>query len=216
MERVKKLLKGEKPLTWVFYGDSITHGAVHTFGWRDYTELFAERVRYELGRTMDIIIDSAISGDNTRGLIESFDWRVGRFNPDIVFVMIGMNDCSENNPIGLDEFAGNLERLADMITKAGAISIMQTTCPIIPHHAPDREPYFPSYMDAIRKVSADKNLPLIDHTKYWQENSEKLFYWMSNAFHPNEMGHRAFAKLIFQSLDIWDVENSYTCKLIIP
>lgn len=56
MERIKKLLRSDDPLTWVFYGDSITHGLSHTFGHRDYAELFAERVRYELGRAMDIII----------------------------------------------------------------------------------------------------------------------------------------------------------------
>ncbi len=216
MERIKKLIKGEKPLTWVFYGDSITHGSTHTFGWRDYTELFAERIRGELGRPMDIIIDSAISGNKTRDLLESFDWRLGRFNPDVVFLMIGMNDCSENCPIDLQEFTENLKLLADKISQIGAITVLQTTCLIIPNHAPDREPYFSSYMEAIRNVSLEKSLPLVDHTSYWTENSDKLFFWMSNAFHPNEYGHRAFAKLIFQSLDIWDVENSNTCKLFIP
>ena len=212
MQRVKNLLKNEKPLTWVFYGDSITHGGTHTFGWRDYTELFAERVRGEMGRTMDMIIDTAISGDNTRGLLESFDWRAGRFDPDVVLIMIGMNDCSETNPISLEEFTENLGKLADKIISIDAIPLMQTTCPIIPHHAPEREPSFPAYMEAIRKVASEKNLPLIDHTKYWQAAEGRSFYWMSNPFHPNEMGHRAFAKLIFQSLDIWDNENSYTCK----
>ncbi len=216
MERVKKLLKSDKPLTWVFYGDSITHGSTHTFGWRDYTELFAERIRGELSRPMDMVIDSAISGNKTYDLLESFDWRVGRFSPDVVFVMIGMNDCSENSPINLDEFTNNLRKLADMIESLGAIAVMQTTCLIIPHHAPDREPFFFDYMEAIRKVSSEKQLPLIDHTAYWQENSEKLFYWMSNAFHPNEMGHRVFAKLIFKSLGIWDSEKSNVCKLFIP
>ena len=216
MERVKELLKDKKPLTWVFYGDSITHGSSHTFGWRDYTELFAERVRGELGRYMDMIIDSAASGDNTRGLLESFEWRVGRFNPDIVFVMIGMNDCSKDNPIDLEEFTENLRTLTSKIIDTGAIPVMQTTCPIIAHQAPEREPYFPAYMDAIRTVAEEKHLPLIDHTKYWQENEDKCFYWMSNAFHPNEMGHRVFAQRIFQSLNIMDMENSYTCRLLIP
>ena len=55
MEQVKELLRGEYPVKWLFYGDSITHGALHTFGWRDYTELFAERLRFELGRTMDTV-----------------------------------------------------------------------------------------------------------------------------------------------------------------
>lgn len=216
MQQVKKLLTDKKPLTWIFYGDSITHGSSHTFGWRDYTELFAERIRGELGRTMDMVIDSGISGDNTRGLLESFEWRVGRFNPDVVFVMIGMNDCSEDNPIDLKEFTENLRTLTSRIRDTGAIPIMQTTCPIIAHQAPDREPQFAAYMEAIRQVSDETNVPFIDHTKYWQDNEEHIFFWMSNPFHPNEKGHRAFAKLIFQSLNIWDIEHSYTCQFLIP
>lgn len=45
LDQVRPLLKADRPLKWLFTGDSITHGALHTFGWRDYAELFAERVR---------------------------------------------------------------------------------------------------------------------------------------------------------------------------
>ena len=64
---------------------------------------FAERIRFELGRTMDVVITTAISGDNTRGPLAGFDWRVAQFDPDVVFVMIGMNDCSEGNDISVEE-----------------------------------------------------------------------------------------------------------------
>ncbi|HEU5326569.1 MAG TPA: hypothetical protein VFU78_00670, partial [Thermomicrobiales bacterium] len=50
MGPVRALLQGVEPVRWVFAGDSITHGAAHTIGWRDYTELFGERVRWELRR----------------------------------------------------------------------------------------------------------------------------------------------------------------------
>lgn len=215
MERVTSVLKRQKPATWIFYGDSITHGAVHTFGFRDYPELFAERVRFELGRVQDAVITTAISGDNTRGLLNRFDWRVGRFNPDVVFLMIGMNDCSELGPIGLDEFTGNLNQLAERILALDAVPVMQTTCPILPGQAPDRSPHLPVYMEAIRQVAAEKKLPLIDHYAVWEQNQDKFFYWMSNAIHPNEMGHRAFSRTIFQALDIWD-EGSLCCRLFIP
>ncbi|MCK4982840.1 MAG: SGNH/GDSL hydrolase family protein [Victivallaceae bacterium] len=78
-----------------------------------------------------------------------------------------------------------------------------------------REPYLPSYMEAIRKVARGKYLPLIDHSKYWKKYEKSVFFLMSDAFHPNNIGHRVFAKLIFQSLNIWDTENSYTCKFFI-
>lgn len=215
MERIKRLLKSDAPLKWVFYGDSITHGAFHTFGQRDYVELFAERIRCELGRTMDIIITTAINGDTTRGLLDSFDWRVAQFNPDLVFLMIGMNDCSKDNDIRIDDFESNLQKLATKTIALGATPVLQTTCPILPGQAPERFPYFDSYMDRIRKVASDLTLPLIDHTQFWRERSESHFYWMSNAFHPNEYGHRAFAEQIYRCLDIYD-DTSQSCRLNIP
>jgi acyl-CoA thioesterase-1 len=215
MKRVKDLLKSEEPVKWLFYGDSITHGALHTFGQRDYVELFSERVRCELGRPMDLVINSAISGDKTRGLLESFDWRVAQFKPDVVFIMIGMNDCSDTNDISVEEFESNMMTLVERIEEMGAIAVIQTTCPILPGQAPDRSPNIDSYMDANRRVVEAKELPLIDHTKIWQENVEKFFMWMNDPFHPNQYGHRVFAKSIFEALDIYD-ENSNICRLYFP
>ena len=214
MNRVKKLFSDPKPRTWVFYGDSITHGALHTFGGRDYVEHFSERVRSELGRVQDVVINTAISGDNTRGLLHSFDWRVGRFDPDVVFIMVGMNDCGEGNPIDLAEFERNLLELCVRIDKLDAAPVLQTTCPIIPGAAPDRYPHFPKYMDVIRKVADEGGWPLIDHTAEWDSKSDKLFYKMSNAFHPNAMGHIAFAHTLFKELGIWD-ETHHTCRLFV-
>ena len=215
MERVKKLFASNDPVKWIFYGDSITHGALHTFGQRDYVELFSERVRFELARTMDIIITTAISGDNTRGLLNSFDWRVAQFKPDVVFLMIGMNDCNADNDIGIDEFESNLSELATKIDDLNAVPVLQTTCPILPGQAPERFPLFDSYMDAIRKVASDRALPFIDHAKFWRENPDSHFYWMNNAFHPNADGHRAFAQYIYRCLEIYD-ENSHSCRFHIP
>ena len=215
MERAKQLLQSEKPITWVFYGDSITHGALHTSGYRDYVEIFAERVRYELGLTKQTIINSAISGDTSQGLVAGFDWRVAQFNPDVVPVMIGMNDCSSDNDITLEAFHRNLRLLTNRIRDLGAVSILQTTCPILPGQAPDRLPHLESYMDAIREVAAESDLPLIDHTRHWQERPESFFYWMSNEFHPNEYGHRAMAECLCRHLGLYDPQSP-SGRLYIP
>src|SRR6185369_10691115 len=65
---IKRLLAGKAALTWVFTGDSITHGALHTLGWRSYPEHFAERVRWELKRMRDVVINTGISGDTIPGV----------------------------------------------------------------------------------------------------------------------------------------------------
>lgn len=215
MERIRQLLRADEPVKWLFYGDSITHGALHTFGWRDYVELFAERVRFEMARATDVVINTAISGDNTRGLLGGFDWRVKQFEPHVAFIMIGMNDSTDTNDISLAEFEANLYELVERLGALGTMPVLQTTCPILPGAAPDREPHLPKYMDAIRDVAASRELPLIDHTAHWLEHPDSSDYWMSRDVHPNEFGHRVFARLLFGELDI-DDPQSPTCQLFIP
>ncbi len=215
MDRIKALLKDPQPRKWLFYGDSITHGALHTFGQRDYTQLFAERVRFELKRSMDVVINTAISGNSTRQLLEGFDWRLAQFKPDVVLLMIGMNDCSTNNPVTLHEFHANLTELANRIAALGSELVLQTTCPILPNTAPDRSPHIDAYMEAIRQVATERNLPLVDHYAYWKSVGGRLYYWMSNEFHPNAEGHRAFAHKLFAALDIFDPQAA-TCRLLVP
>ena len=215
MERLIRLLQAPEPAKWLFYGDSITHGALHTFGLRDYVELFAERVRFELGRGLDVVINTAISGHNTRLLLEQFDWRVGQFAPQAVFVMIGMNDCSAASGITVEEFAANLEALCARIRTGGGEVVLQTTCPILPGAAPDREAGFPAYMEAVRQVAARIGAPLVDHERFWREQADRHYYWMSDAFHPNEYGHRAFAHRLFEALAIVDAQSP-CCRLFRP
>ncbi len=215
MDRLRKLLEREAPVKWLFYGDSITHGVRHTFGWRDYVELFSERVRAELGRSMDLVLNSAISGNTTRELLDGYSWRVEQFKPDVVFLMIGMNDCKDELEMTSDEFRGNLRRLFDQNVGIGALTVFQTTCPILPGLAPEREPTFPVFMQTIRDVAADTGAPLVDHVEHWRKNEESHHFWMSNAFHPNQYGHRAFGHLLFRQLGMYDTE-SICCRLLVP
>lgn len=221
MQRVRQILQAAKPVKWLFHGDSITHGALHTFGWRDYTEHFSERIRFEMNRSGDIVIKSAFSGNTTRDLLADFDWRVRSLQPNVVFLMIGMNDCSTGREIPRKEFRANLQTLCNQIAEIpGALTVLQTTCPILSGRSPDREPNFNSYMDAIREAASANKLPLIDHTRHWNEFFSKSGagyhqYWMSDAFHPNSFGHQVFAELVFKELGIFD-PASFACRLFRP
>ncbi len=129
--------------------------------------------------------------------------------------MIGMNDCSTSNDISLEQFGDNLGRLVDRLLQIDAVPVLQTTCPIMPGQAPDREPHLDAYMDAVRHAAADHSVPLVDHTRHWQQHLDKHSYWMSDAFHPNEYGHRAFADLLYRAFRIFD-PNSHACRLYFP
>lgn len=215
MDRIKALLARPEPVTWLFLGDSITHGAVHTFGARDYTELFRERVVLEKERRLDVVLNTAFSGYTTRGLLAEYEHRVARFKPDAVFLMIGMNDCYEQT-VPLAEFQQNLRALAGRIQTGGGLPVLQTTCPVIDGKAPGREKHLPAYMDAVREAAAALGLPLVDHTAEWQRAGEQQrYYLMSDPFHPNAHGHRAFARHLFRVTGLWD-DASPTCRLFVP
>jgi lysophospholipase L1-like esterase len=70
-------------------------------------------------------------------------------------------------------------------------------------------------MDAIRDLAAEADLPLVDHTEYWRQHADRHDYWMSDSFHPNHHGHCAFARLLYESLGIYDPE-SQCCRLFYP
>ena len=60
---IRSLIANKEPIIWVFIGASVTQGALHTYGWKSYVEHFQERIRTEMRRMTDIVINSGISGD---------------------------------------------------------------------------------------------------------------------------------------------------------
>ena len=107
LRKISALINGKVPLKWVFAGDSITQGAKHTFGSRSYPEIFAERIRWELGRPRDFVINTAISGNTSKDVLHDFEWRIGQFKPNLVSLMIGTNDASEKKEISITSFRLN-------------------------------------------------------------------------------------------------------------
>jgi len=216
LQAVKKKLKNNNPLTWVFTGDSITQGAGATHGWRSYPEHFAERVRWELFRKSDIVINTGISADVLGSILYSFDWRIARFKPDVVSVMIGTNDATSGEK-GRSIFRKSLIEMVDRIRKLGAVPLFNTPNPICKDVYNGTRNDLPNYVQIIREVAADCNVILIDHWGYWQEKRNKeelLMSWLSDGLHPNEYGHRVMANEIFKRLDIYNPKSS-TCQLLV-
>ncbi len=129
-DRLREVLAGP-PVTWVFLGDSITQGVHHTYGRRGYVEHFAERVRGELDRRADAVINSGVSGTTTEDLLPEFHWRAGRFAPDVVFVMFGTNDLTAGEN-GIRGFRFRLDQIVQRSRDVGATVVLQTPPPVQP------------------------------------------------------------------------------------
>ena len=213
---IHDLLSGTAHLTWVFTGDSITHGALHTMGCRSYPEHFAERVRWELQRRQDVVVNTGISGDRMSRLLQNQDWRVWRFQPDVVSLMMGMNDCTEGQS-GRSTYRSNLEMFLKSAEQHRTKLLLHAPNPIL-MAADARRRDLPGYVEQLRAFAREHDLPLIDHYQYWStvHKPDELVYLLSDgAIHPNQYGHVELAKLMFQKLGIFD-PASRTCKLFVP
>ncbi len=206
----------EDPQTWLFCGASVTHGALYTHGYRDYSQIFNERLRYELGRHLDVVINTAVSGNTTQCVLDGFERRIAHFRPQTVSLMIGLNDCNQERGVPLGKYRENLNELADRIAACGAELLLQTCNTILPGSSPACEPHFSAYMETIREVARERELPLVDQTALWEAEAENQTMWMNDGLHPNHFGHRFMAFNMFKALGIFDPEHSYVCRHYLP
>ena len=233
---LSSLLTRPAPSTWLFAGDSITQGAVHTRGWRDYTQLFRERLG-EMVRNDDVVINSAVGGWGVESLAGRLEERVLRFRPDALFTMFGTNDAAQ----GAEYLPSYEEQYAKVIETARSAGIgtvvVQTTVPMWPIDAERvielaryegeeleaaklrgfrmRLEHMAEYVGATREVAGRMRVPLIDHWAAWDAVGSGYGQLLDGRFHPNEYGHRLIAHTIFGACGMWD-ERSWTCRLFVP
>lgn len=196
----------QKPILWLFLGDSITHGAMHTGGYRSYPEHWQEIMKWEprkkgnFRRTDDIIVNSAVSGETATGFLGHADWRLKPFKAQVVFINFGINDA---NKVGdTARFRADLTQIVKLVRGMRAIPVLQT-----PSLTQDRKTSRPAFAQAVRDVAAKEKTLLVDHASYWKELSgsdECPAAWMNNALHPNYLGHRVMARAIAFELGFWD------------
>ena len=216
-ERLAQNLTSPSPLRWVFTGDSITHGALHTYGWRDYTELFSERLRYELGRRRDIIIKTGISGWTIYQIAEDLDWNILQFNTHVVSVNVGMNDCVREG-MSVDSFRATYRSVVEKVrSQCSSVLLLHTPNRSLATDGKDRGKKLSLYADAVRGLAQESGSILVDHFADREESEASgiMHSWIGRGCHPNEYGHRVMARLLLKELDMWD-KNSETCRLFIP
>lgn len=207
------------PWNWVFYGDSITHGAAHTHGWRSFPEIFHERVRWELKHSGDVIINTAYSGRTAFQLSqkEEFEKNVTRFAPDAVFLLIGTNDIVKTEG-GAEGFRSCLEALVEQIIALDAVPIVQNYPPIAVSDNPSyikRYENMPLYNQVIEETARKYNTIFVDHWSYWQARAATpalLNHFLGETIHPGARGHFEMAMAIFKILGIYSQE-SVCCRI---
>lgn len=133
------------------------------------------------------ILNAGISGDNATNAYPRLERDVLSFKPDLVVVMFGLNDCSSGEQ-GLDSYVLNLKKIVNDCLSSGAEVILMTpndmassVDPHIEYYQGDfvkkavkncvevrNKGYLDNYVNAMRKVAAELNVPLCDVYAKWQ------------------------------------------------
>ena len=157
------------------------------------------------------MLNAAFSGFTCAELLGEFDWRAKAFAPDVAFIMIGTNDSTRFSP---EEFRENLVELLGRFASIGTLPVLMTPIPVLRDLNESRRT-LPLFAQAMRDVAAERDIPFIDHFQLW-EQCPGMFYLYADELHPNEHGHLKIALDIFKSLDIYDNEKSWICRMFAP
>lgn len=204
--RIHELLtEADDPVTLLYTGDSITHGALWTDGWRSWTEHVDAALDAAHPNPARRVLNTAISGNTSTDVLDDFTERVTRWRPDLVTLMIGMNDFRLfDGEAGLPRFRENLAVMVDRIRALGAVPVLAASQPI-QGEAPDSSGDYARYVAAIRAVAAERHVFMVDMRTDWLRatDGDPPASWWGNSIHPSARGHARFAANYLRQTGIW-------------
>lgn len=178
-------------VTVVAFGDSITAGYAVRRGfptfWKEMLVRKYPGVRIEL-------INSGVSGDTTMDGLARLDWAVLSYEPDLVSINFGINDCVYG--LGLEEFEANLVEMIKRIRSGPASEILLLSSQ--PLETPPYDKLVLDYYQAIERVAKEMDVGFVDVYGAWMEQVSQGTPLSSLIIpgldHPNEAGYRIIAE----------------------
>lgn len=201
-ERSGKLVLKQEPMKWLFVGDSITHGAWHTYGYDGVTQLWEKYIREDWGRRDDTVINTGVSGATASEFLKRLDVRYEPYaDADVVVIMFGTNDCCFPGEIDRALFKVQLGQIVDMVRAHGSQAVLRAPQPQR-EDAGERAVAIVPFVQAVREVAREKDVLLVDHfqnfTLLEQKCPEAFLARMSDSVHPNAQGHyRMFREMAY-------------------
>ncbi|MBQ9087708.1 MAG: SGNH/GDSL hydrolase family protein [Lentisphaeria bacterium] len=174
----------------VALGASNTERHMPVIHWTDVLEI---GLRARFGRKFQMI-NAGVSGNNTREALARFERDVAFYQPDIVIITLGGNDCNiiPSKFVPEDEFVSNLREIARRLRELGAVVIFQTYYTMITDlMVPQRAAMFVRYMKAVRQMAIEDGEHLIDQYALFDkiDRNYRIFNLMRDPMHTNENGN---------------------------
>ena len=186
----------------VAFGASNTERYMPCMHWLDVLEV---GLRTRFGRKFQVI-DSGVSGNTTRQALARFDRDVAFFQPALVIVTLGGNDCrTDVTHVPEAEFRDNMTLIGRKIEALNAIPVFQTYYKMdLEAMEPERARGFVRNMEIVREVAQEHSWHLVDQYAVfdklpWDVHRYKL---MINAMHTNEEGNLLIGIELLRHFDV--------------
>ncbi len=206
-------MESKDSMTWLFMGDSITHAALWTFGYDGIAQSFEKYLKDELGRTDDVVINTAVSGATTGSTLLTIDQRLKKYTPDVVSIMLGTNDAANNTDTA--SYKTNLETIIAEIKKINpeATIILRSPTPFWGYGVRDTNVL--TCISEMQEVAEANNLIYVDQftdvqeaiTTYpWMKGTGTQFLF-GNTLHPGVNGHLVMTRQFIRGCGLWTEDS---------
>lgn len=191
VERTRWDIESGADATIVCFGDSITAGyAVR----RGFPSFLLESLRQRFPDSKIEMINSGISGDTSQDGLGRLDWAVLSYEPDLVTINFGINDCV----LGLsrEEFEMNLVEMVRRIRAGPDSEILLLSSQ--PLESPPYDQRVLDYYQTVERVAKEMNVGFVDVYGAWMKRVrvgmplDSLI--LPGLDHPNEAGYRIIAE----------------------
>lgn len=221
-QKVKSLVERmDQQATWLFMGDSITHGAQHTHGYDSVPQLFEEYLHDVLGRKDDVVVNTAVSGADSGTTLGSgtqpyLQNRLKDFasaSPDVVIIQLGTNDTGLTNDT--ETYKNNMQTILAAVEETCPDAVIVLRCPSAGY---DRGTYGAIYGPVLKQIAEtdeSKYIYVDQYSAMAQGISD--YSWLStyngstplfgNALHPGPEGHLIMFKYLLDGLGLWNWDN---------
>jgi len=191
VHRTREDLRCGSDVTIVAFGDSITAGfAVR----RGFPSFWKEMLGQRYPEARIELINSGISGDTTLDGLARLDWSVLSYEPDLVTINFGINDCVLG--LELDEFEMNLVQMVRRILSGPGSEILLLSSQPLETAPYDRRVL--DYYQTIKRAAEEMEVGFVDVYEAWMEqvrNGRPLSSLiLSGLDHPNEAGYMVIAE----------------------
>ena len=195
VSRTRGDLAAGADVTIVAYGDSITAGFAVRRGFPSFWKQMLEEKYPEAGVEM---INSGISGDTTLDGLSRLDWAVLSYEPDLVTINFGINDCVLG--LGLEEFEMNLVEMVRRIRAGPGSEVLLLTSQLL--ETPPYDRLVLDYYQAIERVAREMDVGFVDVHGAWMRRVEQgtplSSLILPGLDHPNEAGYRIIAEELME------------------